>query len=111
MLALHEPWLCASPSSLPPPGIAESLHLSKGANHTKSVEKDPILVQLDPKWCANLIIPLTTERLTCDKSRCCPQGVLQTDDSRTDFFTIYRKEAAEYDRDYSRSMTRISIRP
>jgi len=27
---------------------------------------------------------------------------LRTDDSRTDFFTVYRRESGEFDRDYAR---------
>ena len=66
------------------------------------MEREPILVQLDPKWYANSVIPLTTERLTCYKSLFCPQGVLRTDDFRAGFFAVYRKDAAQSDSDYAK---------
>ena len=75
---------------------------SKGANQTKPIEKEPGLVQLDPKLRANSIIPLIAERLTCDMSPFCPQGVLRTDDFRAGFFAVYRKDAAESDSDYAK---------
>ena len=56
--------------------MAESLP-SQGTNQTKPTEKEPPLVQLDPKWCANSIIALATKYLTCDKPPFCPQGVLR----------------------------------
>ena len=58
--------------------MAEFLPPPQGADQTKSTEKEPILVQLDPKWCAGSRTVLAAEYLTCDKPPFCPQGVHRT---------------------------------
>ena len=48
----------------------------------QSTEMEPIVVQLDSKWCARSIATLTTECLTYYQPPFCPQGVLRAFEKR-----------------------------
>ena len=69
-------------------------------------QQEPTVVHLDPKWYAHPVRPPLWAPIT---SHCSLHFALKeffeplrTNDSRTDFFAIYRKESDEFDRDYTR---------
>jgi len=69
----------------------------------EEVKKDTPLLQIDPKWYVRYIhrfnhIPLN-ERSFQDALRTFFQPI-KNDDARLDFYTMYKKEATEYDTDY-----------
>ena len=74
-----------------------------------SQTREPIVVQLDPKWCAQstrwpchtVILPLT---LRCSLHSALKEFIepLRTNDHRTDFFAVYRKGSEDFDRDYAK---------
>jgi len=73
---------------------------------TQENPQEPPLVRIDPKWCAQSITATSIPSLTCKSSL---HSVLKefaeplrTNDPRTDFYVIYRREAAEFDRDYAK---------
>ena len=80
--------------------------LSEG---TKPRQEKPTAVQIDPKWCAKSLVivvvviadmtPQPTSLHSALKEFIEP---LRTNDSRTDFFSVYRRESEESDRDYAR---------
>ena len=69
----------------------------------EEVGKDNPPLQIDPKW--YVWYPTSLDNIPL--SKCSFQDALRTffqpiknDDARLDFYTIYKKEAAEYDTDY-----------
>jgi len=75
-----------------------SLPLMEG----KSEKGSPPL-QVDPKWYAmNLPLPrlLTTQRNSIQDALRAFLPPIKNDDTRLDFYTMYKKEATEYDVDY-----------
>jgi len=76
--------------------------------HEKLQVQEPAVVQIDPEWCAQSIGftvtagPLPTPRLSLHLALKEFFEPLRTNDPRTDFFATYRKESADFDRDYAR---------
>jgi len=75
--------------------------------------QEPIVIQLDPKWYVQYVQPVPNGNhvaaVALMPRRCSLQSALReffeplrTDDPRTDFFAVYRKESDEFDRDYTR---------
>jgi len=64
-------------------------------------EKEPPPLKIDPKWCVLLTLSLAslTKRSFQDALRAFFQPI-KTDDARLDFYTVYKREAMEYDADY-----------
>jgi len=67
--------------------------------------QEPTAIQINPEWCAHPIALLSLLAVT--DIRPSLQSALKeffdplrTKDSRTDFFTVYRRESGEFDRDY-----------
>ena len=68
---------------------------------TTSERESPPL-RIDPKWYAKYTTPpasLTAEHSIQDALRSFFQPI-KTDDPRLDFYTMYKREAMEYDTDY-----------
>ena len=69
--------------------------------------QEPTVVQIDPKWCAQPIA-LVWRQVVTDVRSSLQSALkeffdpLRTNDSRADFFAVYRKESEEFDRDYAR---------
>jgi len=69
--------------------------------------QEPTVVQIDPKWCAQPIALLWRPAVTNIQSSLHSAlreffDPLRTNDPRTDFFAVYRKESEEFDRGYAR---------
>jgi len=69
--------------------------------------QEPTVVQIDPKWCAQPIALLWRPAVTDVRSSLHSAlkeffDPLRTNDSRADFFAVYRRESGEIDRDYAR---------
>jgi len=66
--------------------------------------QEPSVVQIDPKWCAQpIVLPAVTDiRSSLHSALKEFFDPLRTNDSRTDFFAMYRRESEEFDRDYAR---------
>ena len=67
--------------------------------------REPLVVQIDPKWCAHSVPsarPLLTSKSSLHSVLKEFAEPLRTNDSRTDFFAIYRRESGEFDRDYAK---------
>ena len=82
-------------------------------------ERGPPLLRIDPKWYVRYTTSsasLTTERSIQDALRSFFQPI-KTDDPRLDFYTMYKREAMEYDADYVKkydedlNTTLIFVRP
>ena len=79
----------------------------EGTTRTKLQQEEPTVVQVDPKWCVKSIVTavvviadtLLTSLHSALKEFFEP---LRTNDPRTDFFAVYRRESGEFDRDYAR---------
>ena len=90
--------------------MVETPPLPRGINQLSSQTQEPIVVQLDPKWYAQPIpngnhvtaMALMTRRPSLQSALREFFEPLRTDDPRTDFFAVYRKESDEFDRDYTR---------
>ena len=83
-------------------------------------EKESPPLQIDPKWCVQRLLfvgslPLTGRSFQ-DALRAFFQPI-KTNDSRLDFYTMYKREATEYDTDYVKkydddlNTTLIFVRP
>jgi len=77
--------------------------------NSKNERESPPL-RIYPKWCVLLDISLALLTGFQDALRTFFQPI-KTDDARLDFYTMYKKEAMEYDARLSRNTTRISIPP
>jgi hypothetical protein len=70
-------------------------------------KQEPAVVQIDPKWCAQPLDYLDNHTIA-DTRPSLHSALkeffepLRTNDPRTDFFAIYRKESGEFDRDYAK---------
>ena len=67
-------------------------------------EKGPPLVQVDPRWYAPRF-SVRNRILTDDSINSALKEFFQpsrTNNTRADFFAVYRKESEEFDRDYTR---------
>jgi len=67
-------------------------------------DKEPPLLKIDPKWYVQYVTllwspVLLTRRSLQDALRTFFQPI-KTDDPRLDFYTMYKREATEYDTDY-----------
>lgn len=73
------------------------------AERAEEGEKEPAPIKIDSNWCVQHNTPLAslTRRLTSfkDALRAFFQPV-KNEDLRLDFYTMYKREAAEYDTDY-----------
>ena len=96
--------LLAAPTSNPssvPPTSKHTRQLMKAAENSDN-ESPPL--QIDPKWyapshfLARIVVPLTRRSLQ-DILRTFFQPI-KTEDPRVDFYTMYKRESAEYDMDY-----------
>jgi len=70
----------------------------------KPQPQEPTVVQIDPRWCVH---PIALSAVTDIRSSLHSAlkeffDPLRTNDSRTDFFAVYRRESEEFDRDYAR---------
>src|SRR5882757_9204034 len=69
-------------------------------------EREPMVVKVDQKWCILLLIPASVLPLTshCSLHSALREFIepLRTNDSRADFFAVYRKHSDEFDQDYAR---------
>jgi len=81
----------------------------KGHAREELQPQQPAVVQIDPEWYVRLICrvtaaarPLLTSRSSLHLALREFFEPLRTHDPRTDFFAIYRKESADFDRDYAR---------
>ena len=75
----------------------------KKGKRSKEGEKESPPLQIDPKWYARYLpcfnnIPFTIRSFQ-DALRTFFQPI-KNDDARLDFYTMYKKEATEYDTDY-----------
>jgi len=71
----------------------------------KPQPQEPTPIQIDPKWCAHHIALLSLLSVTDIRSSLHSAlkeffDPLRTNDSRNDFFAVYRRESADFDRDY-----------
>jgi len=67
--------------------------------------QEPTPIQIDPKWCAHPVESLSPLAVTYIRPSLQSAlkeffDPLRTNDSRTDFFAVYRRESADFDRDY-----------
>ena len=73
----------------------------EGAEKGEKSEKESPPLQIDPKWYVRHITPIAS-LTTCsfqDALRAFFQPI-KTDDPCLDFYTVYKREATEYDMDY-----------
>ena len=69
--------------------------------------REPVVVQLDPKWCVYLMSPTTAEQ-GLNPAYSLHSALkeffepLRTDNPRADFFAVYRKESDVFDREYAK---------
>jgi len=66
--------------------------------------QEPVTIQLDPKWYADLVVTAGTSTITFHRSL---RSVLKefidplrANDSLAEFYSVYRRESGEFDRDY-----------
>ena len=80
------------------------LPFCKGPTQENPQPQEPPVVQIDPKWCAQSIRLLTTADIQISLHSVLKEFAepLRTNNSRTDFFAVYRRESAEFDRDYAK---------
>jgi len=67
----------------------------------------PAAVQIDPQWCVAHWVSVTARLLLTARPSLHSAlkeffDPLRTNDSRTDFFAVYRRESGEFDRDYAK---------
>ena len=81
----------------------------EGPTGEKPQPQVPTVNRIDPKWCAQFIRspsvtvgPLLTFRFSLHSTLKEFFEPLRTNDPRTDFFAIYRRESGEFDRDHAR---------
>jgi hypothetical protein len=66
--------------------------------------QEPATIRLDPQSCAHVVWWLRPPTITLSYSLRSSLkeffDPLRTDDSRSDFYTVYRRESREFDQDY-----------
>ena len=89
----------------PQPRMNSPLH--EGPSRDNPQPQAPVVVQIDPKWCTNSVRLVFSQTLLTSLSSLHSTlkdffEPLRANDSRTDFFAIYRRESGEFDRNYAK---------
>ena len=75
----------------------------KDAETGENQDKEHPPLQIDPKWCVKHSVwcaLLTTQRRSFQDALRTFFQPIKNDDPRLDFYTVYKREATEYDVDY-----------
>ena len=81
----------------------------EGPTREKPQLQEPAVVQIDSEWCVQptSVVAVTRPSLTRATGSSLRSALkeffdpLRTNDSRTDFFAMYRRESGEFDREYA----------